>query len=76
MQGRTFLRIMLDSLFVNNPVCKALAYLVNFCNEQSYFYKKDLKFSKKMPLHEIETENSYKTKFIFKSKQNIGVDYK
>ena len=76
MQVRTFLRIMFDNLFVNNAFSKALLSLVNFCNEQAYFSKKELKFLKKLPLNKIETENSYKTKFIFKSNHKTGVDYK
>ena len=76
MQVRTFLRIMFDNLFVNNAFSKAILSLVNFCNEQTYFSKKELKFLKKMPLNKIETENSYKTKFIFKSNHKTGVDYK
>ena len=75
MQGRTFLRIMFDNLFVNNAICKALTSLVNFCNEQSYFAKRELKFLKKMPLNKLEPENTYKTKFIFKSNHKTGVDY-
>ena len=76
MQGRTFFRIMADSLFVNNAFCKALSALVNFCNEQRYFNKKELKFLKKMPLNNIEKDSSYKTKFIFNSVHKSGVDYK
>lgn len=76
MQGRTFLRIMLDNLFVNNALCKSIVALVNFCNEQSYFAKKELKFLKKMPLNKMETEKNYKTKFIFNSNHKIGVDLK
>ena len=74
MQGRTFLRIMLDNLFVNNALCKAISALVNFCNEQSYFYKKELKFLKKMPLNKISSESNYKNKFIFNSTHKTGVD--
>ena len=76
MQGRTFLRIMIDNLFVNNAFCKAILALVNFCNEQSYFNKKQLKFLKKMPLTKIDSDSSYKTKFIFNSTYKTGVDYK
>ena len=84
MQARTFFRIMLDNLFVNNPLCKALSSLVNFCNEQSVFYRKKLKFSKKMPLsktdsfldilscEKISVKDSYHNRFIF----NSGVDLK
>lgn len=75
MQKRTFLRIMLDNLFVNNAFCKAIISLVNFCNEQSYYNKKELKFLKKMPLNKIENQNSY-NKFVFKTPQKTGVDYR
>ena len=68
MQGRTFFRIMFDNLFVNNALCKAISSLVNFCNEQDYYYKKELKFLTKMPLNKTETYGSYKNnKFIFKN---------
>jgi len=74
MQGRTFIRIMFDNLFVNNALCKAIVSLVNFCKEQGFYYKKDLKFSKKMPLNKIET-NIYDNRFIFNSKvHKTGVD--
>ena len=76
MQGRTFLRIMIDNLFVNNAFCKAILALVNFCNEQSYFAKKELKFLKKMPLNKMTQDSSYKSKFIFNSTYKTGVDYK
>ena len=67
MQGRTFLRIMLDNLFINNPLSKAIVALVNFCNEQNYYYRKELKFLTKMPLNKKEEYNIYKNeKFIFK----------
>ena len=59
-----------------NAICKALSSLVNFCNEQAFFNKGKLKFSKKMPLNIIEQESNYKTKFIFKNNHKIGVDYK
>ena len=65
MRGRTFVRMMIDNLFVNNAICKALSSLVNFCNEQAFFNKGKLKFSKKMPLNIVEQESNYKTKFIF-----------
>ena len=76
MQGRTFFRIMIDNLFVNNALCKAIISLVNFCNEQSYYNGKKLKFLKKMPLTKIEQNRTYKTKFIFNPNQTTGVDYK
>ena len=72
MQKRTFFRIMIDNLFVNNALCKALAALVNFCNEQSYFSQKRLKFLEKMPLHYKEQDSVYKNRFIFHSTQTSG----
>ena len=77
MQGRTFLRIMLDNLFINNPLSKAIAALVKFCNEQDYYYKKELKFLTKMPLNKTEAYGSYKNnKFIFKNQHSNGVQFK
>lgn len=77
MRRRTFFRIMLDNLFVNNAFCKALVALVNFCNEQSYYSKKELKFLKKMPLYNIKEENSvYKNRFIFNTDKISGANYK
>lgn len=76
MRGRTFFRIMIDNLFVNNAFCKALVALVNFCNEQSFFSQKDLKFLKKMPLNTKEQDSVYKNRFIFDSSQSIGRGYK
>ena len=76
MQGRTFFRILIDNLFVNNALCKAIAALVNFCNEQRYYNSKELKFLEKMPLTKIETKSVYKNRFIFNSAHKTGVDYK
>ncbi len=77
MRGRTFFRIMLDNLFLNNAFCKAIFALVNFCNEQSYYGRKELKFLKKMPLNKIKEENSvYKNRFIFNTDQISGANYK
>ena len=74
MQGRTFLRIMLDNLFVNNALCKAISALVNFCNEQNYYNRKELKFLKKMPLNKVEQDSIYQKRFIFNSTHKTGVD--
>ena len=76
MQGRTFFRIMLDSLFVNNPVCRTIAALVNFCNEQTSYNTKNLKFSEKMPFTKKEEVVGYKTRFIFDSTKASGVNFK
>ena len=76
MRGRTFFRIMMDNLFVNNVLCKALLSLVNFCNEQTYYGQKKLKFLKKMPLNNIKDNNLYDKRFIFSNTRNSGVNYK
>ena len=76
MQKRTFFRILIDNLILNNAFCKAIVALVNFCNEQSYYGQKKLKFLKKMPLTKVQTTQNYQSKFIFKPNQISGVDYK
>ena len=76
MQGRTFFRIMLENLFVNNALCKALSALVNFCNEQSYYGKKELKFLKKMPLTKVEKNSVSQNRYIFTSALNSGAQKK
>ena len=74
MSGRTFLRIMIENLFVNNAICKALSNFINFCNEQSYYNNKKLKFLEKMPLNKLEDNNNYYNKrFIFNSNNKSGV---
>ena len=77
MQGRTFLRIMIDNLFVNNAFCKALSALMNFCNEQNYYSRPKLKFLEKMPLNNsVGNTTNYKNRFIFNSTNTNGVNYK
>ena len=76
MQGRTFFRIMIENLFVNNVFCKTIVALVNFCKEQSYYYRKELKFLKKMPLNKVENKTKYDNRFVFTSNTNSGVSYK
>ena len=76
MQGRTFFRIMIDNLFINNAIAKTIVALVKFCNEQSYYGRKELKFLKKMPLTKLKTDKSYQTRFIFNPNQSSGVNYK
>ncbi len=73
MQGRTFFRIMFENIFVNNVISKTFTALVNFCNEQQYYNKKELKFLSKMPLTKKE-DSLYKTKFIFNNYQKNGVN--
>ena len=74
MNGRTFFRIMIENLFVNNAFCKALSALVNFCNEQNYYGQKKLKFLKKMPLNKIEQKNTLDKRFIFNTTYNSGAN--
>ena len=66
MQGRTFFRRMLD-IFLNNAICNAIVAFVNFCNEQRYYNRKELKFLKKMPLNNIVKDEYYKNRFVFNS---------
>lgn len=67
---------MMENLFVNNAFCRTISALVNFCNEQSYYGQKELKFLKKMPLTKLKTDKSYQTRFIFNPNQSSGVNYK
>ena len=76
MQGRTFLRIMIDNLFVNNAFCKAIIALVNFCNEQNYYNRRELKFLKKMPYNNIQEDTSYKKRLLFDTQKASGVKFK
>ena len=64
MQNRTIIRTSLDKLFDNTLVDK-ISDFVNFCNDQSYFYKKKLKFLQKMPINKLEN-SSLEDKFLFK----------
>jgi len=76
MQGLTFFRIMFDTLFVKNPLSRAIAAIVKFCNEQNILYKETLKFSQKMPFTKTEQTYNYKTKFIFDGKQAAKASFK
>ena len=64
MQKRTIIRTVLDMLF-NNAFVKTIASIVNFCNEQRYFYSNKLKFLKNMPLNKVEL-NRTSQEFLFK----------
>ena len=64
MRERTFLRIMLDIIF-NNAIFKTIASIVNFCNEQRYYNRKELKFLKKMPLNNVVQNDYYQKRFVF-----------
>lgn len=75
MHTRTILRTILDILF-DNAICKSIASFVNFCNEQRYYNRKELKFLKKIPLNNIPTENPYKNKYIFNSITGNRTNYK
>ena len=76
MQGRTFFRIMIDNLFVNNAIGKTISALIKFCNEQSYYGKKELKFLQKMPLNRTEQIKKYDERFLFNSNPKIGANSK
>ena len=66
MLGRTFFRKMLDKI-LNNVIVKTLVAFVNFCNEQRYYTRKEIKFSEKMPLTSLVEKEYYKSKFVFNS---------
>jgi hypothetical protein len=71
MQGRTFLRTMLD-IFFNNVIVRTITSFVNFCKEQRYYHKKELKFLKKMPLNNnMSHEEIQKTKFLFTTQRTV-----
>ena len=74
MRGRTFLRIMFSKMFINNAFCKALINFVNFCNEQRYYNRKELKFLENLPLNNVK--NGYSKKFIFTNNSNSGASFK
>ena len=77
MQGRTFFRILIDNLFVKNPIGRMIIALVNFCNNLTAYNGKNLKFLKNMPLYNSKvTESSYKKRFIFDSSNSYGVNIK
>ena len=59
MQKRTFVRTMLD-IILSNAIVRTIASFVNFCNEQQYYNRKELKFLKKMPINKMaEHENPF-----------------
>ena len=71
MQGRTFFRIMIDNLFVNNAFCKAVVTLVNLCNNSVIYNKRKLKFLKNLPLYNKETNIDYSSRYIF-NRSKVG----
>ena len=54
---------MLDILF-DNAIVKAIAAFVNFCNEQRYYNRHELKFLKKMPINNIE-QKQITSRYVF-----------
>ena len=77
MHGRTFLRIMADNLFINNVFAKTIIALINFCKEQQYNSREELKFYQEIQFDSnIKGNDLTKTKFIFNTKQNNGVNLK
>lgn len=67
---------MIDNIFLNNPVGRAISTLVNFCNNSTIYNKKNLKFLKKMPLVKKEPQMAYNKRFIFDSSYMCGVHNK
>lgn len=77
MLGRTFFRIMIDNLFVNNVLSKTISAIIKFCYEQiGYNNRKSLKYFKNVPLKEFEVKNTYEKRFLFDSKKTTGVKLK
>ncbi len=64
MEKRTFIRTLLDILF-DNVLVKTITSIVKFCNEQAYFNQNKLKFSKNMPIDNIEVTHG-SNRFLFK----------
>ena len=67
MQGRTFLRIMLDNLFVNNTLLNSITKLVNFYNEQRYYNNRELIFFKKIASNRIKKNDTNQNHYKFNS---------
>ena len=76
MHNRTFFRILTDNLFINNPLCRAVSALVNFCKEYRGQSGPELKFLNKLPLNKKEPNIDYKNRFIFDSSKMCGVNSK
>ena len=76
MQHRTFFRIMMDNLLLSNPIGRTIVAFVNFCNEQSYFGEKKLKFFSNVPLSNNVKNSSVHAKFIFDSTKVSGINLK
>ena len=55
---------MLDIVF-DNAAVRTVASLVNFCKEQLYYNRSELKFLKNLPINKIET-SAVQNKFVFK----------
>ena len=55
---------MLD-IFFNNAMTKTIVSFVNFCNEQRYYNRHELKFLKKMSIKNMANKKDYKKDFIF-----------
>ena len=68
---RTFLRIMFNKIFCNNTLVASVNKCINFCNKFGYFEGKFLKFSPKMPLDKMDTNE----KVSFRSITGDEIDY-
>ncbi len=55
---------MLDIVF-DNAVVRTVVSLVNFCKEQLYYNRHELKFLKNLPINKIEV-TPVQNKFVFK----------
>ena len=67
MQGRTFFRIMLDNLFVNNALFGTIIKLIRFWKELEIFNHINLKTLNKKTKNDIIKEEHYKNRFKFNS---------
>lgn len=55
---------MLDIVF-DNAIAKTLVSLVNFCKEQQYYNRHELKFFKNVPINKVEVQ-PIQNKFLFR----------
>ena len=59
---------MLD-IFFKNTLVKTIVSFVNFCNEQRYYSRHELKFLKNVPINNIEQKTS--NRFLFAANKVI-----
>ena len=68
---RTFLRIMFNRIFCNNTITTSVQKCIKICNKFGYLEGKLLKFSQKMPLDNMDTNE----KISFRSITGDEIDY-